>query len=107
MAASRFAEQMVVLPEPDQVAVQLPDFRVALAFGEVEFALSEGALIFRIRQQSGGFGGGDARELLEEFGSPLGNEFREFRIMVGKIEERARSGEFLPLKQHRGVRPKQ
>ena len=45
--------------------------------------------------------------LREEAAAPLTDVARQFALMIGKIEERARRGEFLSLEQQRNARHQQ
>ncbi len=75
--------------------------RVSLPVTEIELRSAERVDVAGIGQLRLHLATCQTGELREKGASPLAHGMRQFATMVGKIEERARRREFLPLEQHR------
>ena len=87
--------------------MQRTSFRMLLALGKVELAALEGPPVAGIGKAGSAFGSLQTVELAEKLLPPLAHQFGKIDVVVGKKEERGRSGEFLALEKHGSAGSKQ
>src|SRR2546425_7727882 len=78
--------------------MKLDDRLIAIPFRMIQLAFQKRLLLVR-RRKSGFAGSSNTLEPRKKLPPPLFDRFRQRRIVIGKIEERARSAEFLALKK--------
>src|ERR1700674_3921539 len=78
-----------------------------LPLAEIEHRSAEGVDVAGIGQLGLHLARCETGELREEAAAPLADIARQLHLVIGKIEERARRSEFLPLEQHRDAWHKQ
>src|SRR6202521_4956296 len=78
-----------------------------LPLAEIEHRSAEGVDVAGIGQLGLHLARRETGELREEAAAPLADIARQLDLVIGKIEERARRAEFLPLEQHRDARHQQ
>src|SRR5439155_5931851 len=96
----RVADRRVLSSKLQQVAMELIDLGMLLAFGEVEFAAPEGFFGFGVLDNQLRFCRGNRFELRQKLAPAALHELGEPGIVIGEIKERTRGGEFLALKEH-------
>src|SRR6185312_11682446 len=81
--------------------------RVPLPLTPIQFTNFESLAISRIGNSGAHFVGVQRRKLRQKLGSAFVNQLCQFRIVIGKENERLAGAELLSLKQQRSSRSKQ
>src|SRR6202521_4064055 len=87
--------------------MQRIDRRVPLPFAEIDHRSAKRVDVTWVDQLGLHLARRKTGELREEAAAPLADIVGQLDLVIGKIEERARRAEFLPLEQHRDARHQQ
>jgi hypothetical protein len=101
------SEHWVRAPQRKEVTMQRINRSVPLSFAEIEHRSEERVDVAGISQLGLHLARRETGKLSEEAATPFADIARQLDLVVGKIKERARRGEFLPLEQHRNARHQQ
>src|SRR4029077_596839 len=96
------ADDRIVAADRQQVAMQGVHLTVAITLGQIELAARERRVIARWREMILDVPIRGTRELLEELAASGRDGLGQLRRVIGEEQERGRSRELLPLKEHRG-----
>src|SRR3984893_15826302 len=95
------SKHRVRAPQLKKVPMQRIDRSMPLPFAEIEHRSAKRVDVAGIGELGPHLARRETGKLREVAVAPLANIARQLDFVIGKIEERARRAEFLPLKQHR------
>src|SRR6266567_4642780 len=100
-------ENRILAAQRQQVTMESVDGGISLPFALIEHRSADGADVAGVGEQLLHLLAREAGKLCKKGSPPVADGACQLALVVGEIEERARSTEFLALEQHRNARHQQ